>query len=166
MLKAVKAEFDTLLKQGIASRSNANWASLLHLVKNADGTYRPCGDYRKLISMTARPTFSIPHLFDFVNNLKGSKIFSKIDLCKAYYHVPMTPESRDKTTITTLFGNFCFNMMPFGLCGAPSSFMRLMTEVVHGLQNIFVYLDDIILYSTSAEEHIAHLCSLFERLAQ
>ena len=166
MLEVVKAEFDTLLKQGIVSRSNSNWASPLHLVKKADGTYRPCGNYRKLNSMTARPTFSIPHLFDFVNNLKGSKIFSKIDLCKAYYHVPMTPENRDKTTITTPFGNFCFNMMPFGLCGAPSSFMRLMTEVVHGLQNIFVYLDDIIVYSTSAEEHIAHLRSLFERLAQ
>ena len=166
MLKVVKAEFDTLLKQGIVPRSNSNWASPLHLVKKADGTYRPCGDYRKLNSMTARPTFSIPHLFDFVNDLKGSKIFSKMDLCKAYYHVPMTLESRDKTTITTPFGSFRFNMMPFGLCGAPSSFMRLMTEVVHGLQNIFVYLDDIIVYSTSAEEHIAHLRSLFERLAQ
>ena len=106
--------------------------------------------------MTARPTFSNPHLFDFVNNLKGLKIFSKIDLCKAYYHAPMTPKSRYKTTITTPFGNFCFNMMPFGLCGAPSSFMRLMTEVVNGLQNIFVYLDDIIVYSNFAEEHIAH----------
>ena len=136
MLKVVKAEFDTLRKQGIVSRSNSNWASPLHLVKKADGTYRPSGDYHKLNSMTARPTFSIPHLFDFVTNLKGSKIFSKIDLCKAYYHVPMTPESRDKTTITTPFGSFCFNMMPFGLCGAPSFFMRLMTEVVHGLQNI------------------------------
>ena len=71
MLNVVKAEFDKLLEQGIASRSNSNWASPLHLVKKADGSYRPCGDYRKLNSITTRPTFSIPHLFDFVNNLKG-----------------------------------------------------------------------------------------------
>ena len=82
MLKVAKAEFDTQLKQGIVSRSNSNWASSFHLVKKTDGTYHHCGDYRKLNSMTARPTFSIPHLFDFVNNLKGSKIFYKIDLCK------------------------------------------------------------------------------------
>ena len=138
MLEVLKAEFDTLQKQGIDSRSNSNWASPLRLVKKADGTYRPCGNYRKLNSMAARPTFCIPHLFNFVNNLKGSKIFSKIDLCKAYCHVPMTPESRDKTTITTAFGNFCFNMMPFGLCGAAPSFMRWMTKVVHGLQ-IFLF---------------------------
>ena len=87
MLKVVKAEFDKLLKQGIVSRSNSNWPSPLPLVKKADGTYRPCGDYHKLNSMTTRPTFSIPRLFDFVNNLKGSKIFSKIDLCKGYFHV-------------------------------------------------------------------------------
>ena len=166
MLNVVKAEFDKLLEQGIVSRSNSHWASPLHLVKKADGSYRPCGDYRKLNSITTRPTFSIPHLFDFVNNLKGSKIFSKIDLQKAYYHVPMTAESRDKTTITTPFGNFCFNMMPFGLCGAPSTFMRLMSEVVQGLTNIFTYLDDVIVFSSSAEDHKMHLSALFQRLAK
>ena len=155
------------MEQGIVSRSNSNWASPLHLVKKkADGSYRPCGDYRKLNSITTRPTFNIPHLFNFVKSLKSSKIFSKIDLRKAYYHVPMTAESRDKTTITTPFGNFCFKMMPFGLCGAPSMFMRLMSEVVQGLTNIFIYLDDVIVFSSSAEDHKMHLSALFQRLAK
>ena len=128
--------------------------------KKADGSYRPCGDYRKLNSITTRLTFSIPHLFDFVNNLKGSKIFSKIDLQKAYYHVPMTAESRYKTSITTPFDNFCFNITPFGLCGVPSTFMRLMSEVVQGLTNIFTYLDDVIVFGSSAEDHKMHLSTL------
>ena len=166
MLDVVKTEFDKLLKQGIVSRSNSNWASPLHLGKKSDGSYRPCGDYRKLNSITTRPTFSIPHLFDFVNNLNGAKIFSKIDLSKAYYHVPVSPDSKEKTTITTPIGNFSFNMMPFGLCGAPASFMRLMTEVVDGLKNIYVYLDDVIVFSSSAEDHDIHLRALFERLSE
>ena len=100
ILDVVKTEFDKLLKQGIVSRSNSNWASPLHLVKKSDGSYRPCGDYRKLNSITTRPTFSIPHLFDFVNNLNGAKIFSKIDLSKAYYHVPVSP-------VTAVISFFC-----------------------------------------------------------
>ena len=80
--------------------------------------------------------------------------------------MPVSPDSKEKTNITTPIGNFSFNMMPFGLCGAPASFMRLMTVVVEGLKNIYVYLNDVIVFSSSAEDHEIHLRALFKRLSE
>ena len=121
MLKQVQTEFNSMLQVRIISRTYSKWASSLHVVEKLDQSYRPCGDYPILSNITTRAAFSISHLFNFVNNLKGYKIFSKIGLYQTYHRIPVTATGRDKMAITTSFGNYCFNIIPFGVCGAPST---------------------------------------------
>ena len=101
------------------------------------------------------------NLINFVNNLKGSKI----NLCQTYYHIPVTATIRNKTTVAITLGNYCFNMMPFDLFDALSTFVSLMSKVKDGLVNVFVYMDDAIIYNEFEEDHWEHLQVVFQRLS-
>ena len=163
-LAAAKAEFDSLIKLGICRPSSSSWASPLHMVKKADGTWRPCGDFRALNTVTIPDRYPIPYLQDFTSNLRGKTIFSKIDLQKAFHQVPVNPEDVPKTAIITPFGLFEFLYMPFGLRNAAQTLQRLIHEVLRGLDFVFPYMDDICVASSSLDEHLLHLRRLFERL--
>ncbi|GFT97081.1 hypothetical protein TNCV_177071 [Trichonephila clavipes] len=156
-LKLAKQEFQFMLDNDIIRPSKSHWASPLHLVNNKDGTLRPCGDYRRLNAQT------IP---DFNYILKYKKIFSKIDLVKAYYQIAIAEEDKEKTAITTPFGLYEFNTMSFGLRNAPSTFQRFITEVLYGLDFVFPYLYDVRVASSTEEEHSEHLKMVFERFQQ
>ncbi|GFV75979.1 hypothetical protein TNCV_1455761 [Trichonephila clavipes] len=136
------------------------------VVKHGDGTLRPCGDYRRLNAQTIPDRYPIPRIEDFNHILKDKKIFSKIDLVKAYYQIPIAEEDKEKTAITTPFGLYEFNTMSFGLRNAPSTFQRFITEVLYGLDFVFPYLDDVLVASSTEEEHSEHLKMVFERFQQ
>ena len=165
-LQAARAEFEHLLMLGICRPSSSSWASPLHMVKNADGSWRPCGDYRALNAQTIPDCYPIPFLQDFSTILQGRIIFSKIDLQKAFHQVLIDHEDIAKTAITTPFGLFEFVFMTFGLWNAAQTFQRLIHEVVRGLEFVFPYIDDQFIASSSSEEHREHLWQLFERLKQ
>jgi cleavage and polyadenylation specificity factor subunit 1 len=113
-LRSAKADFEKLEAAGIIRRSSSEWSSALHMVKKKDGTWRPCGDYRRLNLQTVHDRYPVPHIWDFTANLSGCCFFSKIDLVKGYYKIPVTPGDVPKTAVITPFGLYEFLFMPFG----------------------------------------------------
>ncbi|GFW12146.1 retrovirus-related Pol polyprotein from transposon 17.6 [Trichonephila clavipes] len=162
---AVKVEFEVLLAQGIIRPSKSPWSSPLHVVPKSDSTVRPVGDYRQLNSVTEFDSYPMPYLNDFAHALHGKKIFSKIDIFKAFHQIPIAECDIPKTAVTTPWGLYEYTHLCFGLVNAPQTFMRFMHEVLRGLPFCFVYLDDILCYSENAEEHRSHLRTIFQRLS-
>ena len=109
--------------------------------------------------------YSLPHLHDFVNELHGCTVFSKIDLVRGYHQIPMSPDDVPKTAILTPFGLFEFLRMPFGLKNAAQAFQRLMDTTLRGLSFAFVYLDDILVTSRDHRSHADNLRKTFSLLA-
>ncbi|GFT04094.1 hypothetical protein TNCV_3346361 [Trichonephila clavipes] len=150
---AVKVEFEFLLAQGIIRPSKSPWSSPLHVVPKSDSTVRPVGDYRQLNSVTEFDSYPVPYLNDFAHALHGKKIFSKIDIFKAFHQIPIAECDIPKTAVTTPWGLYEYTHLCFGLVNAPQTFMRFLHEVLRGLPFCFIYLDDILCYSENAEEH-------------
>ena len=160
-LAAAKKDFEEMEKLGIVRRSDSPWSSPLHVVPKPDGSWRPCGDYRHLNAVSSDDHYPIPRLQDFSAQLQDKTVFSKVDLVRGYYHIPVAAVDVPKTAIITPFGLWEFLRMPFGLKGAAQAFQRMMDRVTQGLKNIFVYLDDILVASDSPEQHYTDLRTLF-----
>lgn len=165
-LSAAKAEFQSKIRNGQCSPSKSSWASALYMERKPDGDYRYYGDYRSLNRVTFPDRYPIPYIQDFTNNLHGNKYFSKIDLINAFGRIEVHPDDIKKTAITTPFGLFEFNFMTYGLRNASQTIQRFMHEVTEGLQFLFVNIDEILVFSTTAEEHKLHLKMLFSRLRE
>jgi hypothetical protein len=157
-LAIAKAEFEAMLRESTARRVENSWSSALHIVPKEDNGWRPCDDYRAL---NAR-TIPVRHIHDYSHQLFGCSAFSKIDLVRTYNQIPPPhPDDIKKTAITT---SFEFPFMSFGLYNAAQTFQRFMDDILRGLDFCFAYLDDILVFSRSLEEHKKRLWTLFDRL--
>ena len=165
-LAAAKAEFAAMERAGIIRRADGPWASPLHLVPKPDGSWRPTGDYRQLNNSTIPDRYPLPNIHDFTANLHGRKFFTKMDLVKGYYQIPMLPEDICKTAVVTPFGLFEWLVMPFGVRNAANTFQRMMDRLLDGMPYAFVYLDDILVASFTREQHLADVRAVLERLHQ
>jgi Reverse transcriptase (RNA-dependent DNA polymerase) len=165
-LAAAKAVFSSMLKAGIIRRSSSQWASPLHLVKKKDGSWRPCGDFRLLNLITTADKYPLPNMADFAARLDGCRVFSKLDLNKVYLQVPVAEADIPKTALITPFGLFEFVRMPFSLKSIGMTLRRMMDAIFADLPFVFIYLDDVLIASRSAEEHQHHLRLVFQLLSR
>jgi hypothetical protein len=124
-LAAAKAEFQKMLAAGVVRRSSSGWASPLHMVRKKDGGWRPCGDFRRLNVLTPHDKYPLPNMGDLAGRLDGCNIFSKLDLQKGYFQVPVAAANVKKTAVITPFGLFEFLRMPFGLKNAGMTFQKV-----------------------------------------
>lgn len=169
----INRQVQKLLKDDVIRESHSPWCAPVHLVpKRSDASgeikYRMVIDYRRLNDLTTDDKYPLPNITDLFDKLGKSTYFSTIDLASGYHQIELEESDKQKTAFSTQHGHFEFQRMPFGLKTAPATFQRAMDSVLRGLQGIhcLVYLDDIIVYSSSLEEHIRKLRAVFDRLRQ
>ena len=164
----VRRQVQEMLDAGQIRESNSAWNAPVILVKKKDATYRFVVDYRSLNSVTKVISFAIPTMNDILDAVADGKpiIFSSLDLKSGYHQVKIDESSKEKTAFSTNHASYEWNVMPFGLSGAPATFQRLMHSVMRGafMKYLICYIDDCLIYSRSVEEHLQHLEEVFLRL--
>jgi hypothetical protein len=164
--ETLRQEIDSMLRAGVIVPSNSPWSASVVMVTKQDGSQRICMDYRRLNSVTIRDTYPIPRIQDLLDSLAGkAHVFSTLDLLSGFYQVEVHPDDRAKTAFSTEFGHWEFVRMPFGLCNAPATFQRLMDVVLNEVRGFArCYIDDLIIFSHSVDQHMEHLSKVFDLL--
>ena len=165
-LRELKAQLQDLIDKGFIRPSTSPWGAPVLFVKKKDGTLRLCVDYRQLNKATVKNKYPLPRIDDLFDQLQGMEYFSKIDLQSGYHQLRIRREDTLKTAFRTRYGHYEFQVLPFGLTNAPAAFMDLMNRVFRPYLDRFVivFIDDILIYSKSQEEHEEHLRAVLQVL--
>ena len=158
-VKELKAQLEDLLDKEFIRPSTSPWGAPVLFVKKKDGSLRLCIDYRELNKVTIKNKYPLPRIDDMFDQLQGAQVFSKIDLRSGYHQLKIKAEDVPKTAFRTRYGHYEFLVMPFGLTNAPAAFMNLMNIIFKPYLDKFivVFINDILVYSRSHEEHVEHL---------
>ena len=165
-LETIDKQVQDMLKTGIIEPSQSPWVSNVVIVTKKDGSARFCVDYRKLNDVTRKDAYPLPRIETCLDALGGARYFSTFDLRSGYHQVKMDEADADKTSFVTRRGTFKFNVLPFGLTNAGATFQRVMDVAMSGLNLsiCLIYLDDIILFSSTVTQHLERLRCLFTAL--
>lgn len=161
-------QINKMLKLKVVKPSHSAWASPVVIVPKKYGKARSCVDYRRLNNITKKDAYPLPRMEDCLDSLGDAKVFTSLDCTAGYWQVSMRKEDQKKTALTSHYGIFEWTTMPFGLTNAPATFQRALNIILSGLkwQICLVYLDDVIIFSSSAEQHIKDVDQVLKRLRE
>ena len=164
----VKSHIEEMEAHNIIRESTSPYAAPVVMVPKKKGELRFCIDYRQLNKATIKDRYPLPRIDDTIDALHGAQYFSTLDLFSGYWQIEIDEADKYKTAFVCEYGQYEFNRMPFGLTNAPGTFQRLMNKILKPVLYIsaLVYLDDIIVFSKSIDEHIEHLATVFKLLAE
>ena len=167
-LGELKTQLEGLMKSGFIQPSKSPFGAPILFVKKKDGTMRMCVDYRALNNITIKNKYPLPRVDELFDRLQGAKVFSTMDLISGYHQIRIAAEDVPKTAFRTRYGHFEFLVLPFGLTNAPATFMHLMHQTFREFLDWFVlvFLDDILVFSKSIEEHKQHLIKVLTKLRE
>ena len=162
----LQEEITKMKPQGFTQKSISPWAAPIVIVEKKGGDKRFCIDYRKLNNVIKMDAYPLPRIDNLLESIRTSNWFTTLDLASGYWQVTVHPDDREKTAFITPFGLYEFHVMPFGLCNASATFQRLMNYALQEFLGKFVlvYLDDIIIYSKTFEQHLDHVQQVFTAL--
>lgn len=165
-IEETKRQVEHLLDMGFIRPSKSPWASPVLFASKKDGGLRFCVDYRALNRFTVKNSYPLPRIDNIMDQVGSAKYFSTIDLRSGYHQMRVAPEDIPKTAFNTRYGHYEYTVVPFGLTNAPAAFMNIMNDVFSDFVDKFVmvYLDDILIFSDSWEEHVKHIRLVLERL--
>jgi len=159
--KELHSQIEVALKNGWLTESTSEYRAPVIFIPKKDGTLRMCIDYRDLNRITTKDRFPLPSTEDLIDRLQGAKVFSRINMYAGYNQMAIRPEDTHKTAFVTKFGLYKWRVLPFGLANGPAAFMRMMDRILASNPElrdfIIVYMDDVMIYSKSTEDHETHL---------
>ena len=168
-VEEVREHLKVMLDAGAIRPSNSPWCNAVVLVRKKDGSLRFCIDFRRLNALTRKDSHPLPRICETLDSLVGSAYYSTFDLTSGFWQVPMAEESKQFTAFTLgSMGLFECDRMPFGLCNAPATFQRLMQSCLGELNLTYclIYLDDVIVFSQTPQEHLQRMRVVFDRLRE
>ena len=165
-LKVIREEVTYMLENDLIEASSSEWSSPCVLVPKPDGAYRFCTDFRQVNKVTKCDLYPIPRVDDCVDRVGNTKFVSKFDLLKGYWQVPLSPKAKEISAFVNPDGLYQYKVMPFGMKNAPATFQRLINTIIAGLEGCSAYIDDVIIYSDTWEQHLGHMRSLMLRLRE
>ena len=165
--EAVHEELKEMLADGLITPSESAWSAPIVPVKKKDGSLKLCVEYHHLDVVSRFDAYPMPRVDDLIDRLGKAKYISTIDLARGYWQVPLAEGAQEKTAFATPFGLFQFTVMPFGLQDAPATFQRLMDRLIDGMEDHSgSYIDDLVIYSETWEEHLQHVRAVLTRLRE
>ena len=167
MLPKVKDELERLKSAGVIEEITkpTPWCAPMVPVLKKSGAVRICVDLKRLNLSVERERYILPTLQDLTSRLAGATVFSSLDAASGFYQIPLHEASQELTTFITPMGRYCYRRLPFGITSAPEIFMRKMNELLYGLDGVFTYMDDILIYGKDKTEHDERLNKVLKVLA-
>ena len=162
----LQKKIEYMLENKLIEPSNSEWSSPCILVPKPDGSFRYCTDFHKLNAVTKSDSFSIPRIDYCIDKIGHAKFVSKLDLLKGFWQVPLTERAKKLSAFVTPKGLYQYKVMPFGMKNAPATFQRLINQLTQDLDGCEGYIDDIVIYNKTWQQHLECIHSLFNRLTQ
>ncbi|XP_023806132.1 uncharacterized protein K02A2.6-like [Oryzias latipes] len=164
--EGLKKELDRMIRLGVIKKVNepTDWVNSMVITKKKNGELRICLDPKDLNESIKREHYQIPTREEIISEMSGAKYFTKLDASQGFWQLKLDESSTKYCTFNTPFGRHCFLRLPFGIKSAPEIFHRAMEQIIENLEGVRVYIDDIIIWGSSAEEHNERLCRVMDRI--